>query len=537
MKIAIIGAGFAGIAAGKVLRQLGHDITIFEKCPDVGGVWSRTRRYPGLCTQNNKGTYHLSDLPMPSSYPEWPSGKQVQAYMEGYAAMFGLTPHLRLSTEVVSATPNDPAAADQPNRPHLAGGWSVRSRNVETGEETTEDYDFVVVANGIFSEPSIPQWPGREEFEAAGGRVCAPSQVNELDQIRGQHIAIIGYGKSACDVAVSLSDAAASTTVIARQLIWKMPRMVAGALNYKYLMLTRLGESLFEYQNPEGIEKFLHGSGKPATKSMLTSLEKVATAQLKLKKLGLVPDGGFERIARSTVSLVTEGFFEKVDRGELRVVRDASIAELTTRDGLPAARLSTGEVVQLDTVVCATGFTQQVPFLPREIQDEITDERGNFELYRQILPHKVPGLAFCGYNSSFYSPLSAEAAAIWIGAYLIDELEHLPPVEERRRLVAEKLRWMEERTEGHHARGTNIIPFSMHNVDEILSDVGLDVSPAKKAEQWALPVDGRDYQDIPERLLRRHEERTGEKLGLRERDLGLTPKIAQRGTKVARGAK
>ena len=102
MKIAIIGAGFAGIAAGKVLRQLGHDAIIFEKCPDVGGVWSRTRRYPGLCTQNNKGTYHLPDLPMPSSYPEWPSGKQVQAYMEGYVAMFGLTPHLRLSTEVGS---------------------------------------------------------------------------------------------------------------------------------------------------------------------------------------------------------------------------------------------------------------------------------------------------------------------------------------------------------------------------------------------------------------------------------------------------
>ena len=42
---------------------------------------------------------------------------------------------------------------------------------------------------------------------------------------------------------------------------------------------------------------------------------------------------------------------------------------------------------------------------------------------------------------------------------------------------------MEERTEGHHARGTNIIPFSLHNIDEILSDVGLDVSQAKKAEQ------------------------------------------------------
>ena len=61
MKIAIIGAGFAGIAAGKVLDQFGHDVTIYEKAPDVGGVWSVSRRYPGLSTQNDKGTYHLSD--------------------------------------------------------------------------------------------------------------------------------------------------------------------------------------------------------------------------------------------------------------------------------------------------------------------------------------------------------------------------------------------------------------------------------------------------------------------------------------------
>ncbi len=30
---------------------------------------------------------------------------------------------------------------------------------------------------------------------------------------------------------------------------------------------------------------------------------------------------------------------------------------------------------------------------------------------------------------------------------------------------------MEERTEGKHARGTNIIPFSLHNIDEMLSDL------------------------------------------------------------------
>lgn len=42
-RIAIIGAGFGGIAAAIALRARGHDdITILEKGNDVGGVWRRT---------------------------------------------------------------------------------------------------------------------------------------------------------------------------------------------------------------------------------------------------------------------------------------------------------------------------------------------------------------------------------------------------------------------------------------------------------------------------------------------------------------
>src|SRR5690606_25236925 len=96
------------------------------------------------------------------------------------------------------------------------------------------------------------------------------------------------------------------------------------------------------------------------------------------------------------------------------------------------------------------------------LQQKLTDEEGNFMLYRQILPLEVPNLYFCGYNSSFYSPLSAEVAALWIAAYLMGDIT-LPSLDQRRKHVVTRLRWMQERTEGKHARGTNIIPFSMHN--------------------------------------------------------------------------
>src|SRR5690606_26835423 len=168
MKIAIIGAGFGGLASAKVLSQFGHEVTLFEKAPDVGGVWSATRRYPGLRTQNNKGTYCYTDFPMPASYPEWPSGAQVQQYLEDYARHFDLNGYIRLNTEVMSA---EPTAHD---------GWRLTLRNAQTGETSDHEADTLVVANGIFSEPFIPPYEGREAFEAAGGRLCATSDFRDL---------------------------------------------------------------------------------------------------------------------------------------------------------------------------------------------------------------------------------------------------------------------------------------------------------------------------------------------------------------------
>src|SRR5262249_52409409 len=46
MKIAIIGAGAAGISMGIALRRAGHDFTILERSPGVGGTW-HDNVYPG----------------------------------------------------------------------------------------------------------------------------------------------------------------------------------------------------------------------------------------------------------------------------------------------------------------------------------------------------------------------------------------------------------------------------------------------------------------------------------------------------------
>jgi cation diffusion facilitator CzcD-associated flavoprotein CzcO len=489
VRIAVIGAGVAGLATAKVLTQAGHQVRVYDKAPDVGGVWSRTRRYPGLTTQSPKAQYSLSDFPMPADYPEWPTGAQIQAYLASYAEAFGLTPLLRLSTEVTAA------------RPDGAGRWSVEARTAGAAVPA-ETFDRVVVANGIFCEPAVPSYPGAAQFAAAGGQVLAGTDLHDAEQARDRHVVIVGYGKSACDVTVPVSQVAASTDVIARQLLWKVPRRIGGFLNFKMLLLTRMGEALFRYRYLRGVERFLHGPGNGLRGRMINSIGSVSVRQFGLARSGLVPAGQMEDIVRGAIGLATEGFFEGVEDGSIVVHRDQVIERLSAEGGQPVAELTDGTVLPADLIVCATGFTQDVPFLPAELTATLLDERGNFLLYRQIRPAGVPGLYFNGYNSSFFSPLNAEMAAVWIAADVAGQLA-LPDAGVMRQAIADQLAFMDDATSGHHCRGTKIIPYSMHNVDEVLGDLGLNISARVRASHWLNPINPAAYKGVTPALLRR----------------------------------
>jgi len=101
---------------------------------------------------------------------------------------------------------------------------------------------------------------------------------------------------------------------------------------------------------------------------MLGSVESVATRQLRLLELGLLPDGTFEDIARSIVSLATDGFYEAIAGGRISVLRDNTIRGFLEEDGRPYAQLTDGTTISADLVVCSTGFRQQVPFFDEAVR-------------------------------------------------------------------------------------------------------------------------------------------------------------------------
>lgn len=492
LRVGVIGAGIAGLATAKVLRSRGHDVLVIDRTPDVGGVWSVSRRYPGVSTQNTKGTYAFSDMPMPADYPEWPSGEQVQRYLAAYAERAGLGPSLRLGTEVVAAVP-------------LSPGWRLSLRDDRGVSEETVDH--LVVANGVFSSPQRLVLAGAEDHAGAGGRVLTVTEVGDLETARGAHVVVVGYGRTACDLAVALSNVAASTHVVARRLLWKVPRRIAGVLNYKYLLLTRLGEGLFRYQDLRGVERLLHGPADRVRHALLASLGKVSVRQLGLERLGLVPPGTMEDIIRGGVGLASEGFAERVADGRITVHRDRQVRSLLGSPlghGTPGAELDDGTVVPADLVITATGYDQRLPFFDEEVLARLTDEAGNLQLHRQLLPIGVDDLTFAGYNSSFFCPLGAEIGAHWTAELLAGRIT-LPPPEQMRTDTASRLAFLADALDGHHARGGYVLPFSMHQIDEMLTDLGTDVDRTTRLRQWLLPVDPNAYRTVTADLAARGE--------------------------------
>src|SRR6266403_2982934 len=99
--VCIIGAGVAGLAAAKTFAARGHRVTILERSGHLGGVWEPARSYPEVQTQSPKDLYRYMDKPMPDSYPEWPNGPQVHAYLTEYAKDHGLMPRMRSNSTVI----------------------------------------------------------------------------------------------------------------------------------------------------------------------------------------------------------------------------------------------------------------------------------------------------------------------------------------------------------------------------------------------------------------------------------------------------
>ncbi len=484
-RISIIGAGISGLVTAKTLLEYGHEVEVFEKDNELGGVWASSRHYPGMTTQNTKDTYFFSDFPMPKSYPEFPTANQVLEYLKDYATKFELHPHIFTGHCIEAAV----YAYDDETKKYY---WQLRGH--ANGKPFTFSRDYLIICNGTFSDRFIPQAPGMDLFTQNGGLILHTTQVRETNNFAGKRVAVIGYGKSACDTAAAIAPVAKTTHLVYREAKWKVPKKIKG-INYKYILLSRFGEALTKFRYRSRSENVIHSLGMP--KLLLGTMQRIFAGQQRLKKAGLMPEQSIKELLFGELSIESDGFFNLVINKKIQPVK----AEVKSfeKDGI---NLSDNTFLPVDTVIYGTGFSQSLSLFSDAYKQKFTDAAGNYLLYRNILPVDVPALAFNGYNSSFFCTLTSEIAALWLAEYLEGNIG-LPEKSAMLAQVKEHIEWRGNYRVKALFRNATVWPFNLTYVDWLLGDMNSKLSAKSMLSEWLTVVNPANYAPVKKKILDR----------------------------------
>eukprot|EP00903_Cladosiphon_okamuranus_P008482 g8149.t1 len=426
-KVAVVGGGVSGLAAAKAFAERGHDVHGYERSHDFGGVWEPSRSYPGVYTQSPKDLYHFIGHPFGEDVPEWPTGHDVHSYLHSYAKKHDIW---RLFTLDTSVEAMECRADGKP-------GWTLTLQH--GGDKKQEDFDFVSIATGQFSDKHVASHPGEMDFTARGGQVLHSSDYTDPSIAEGKRVVVLGGSKSATDIAVhAAKHGAKSVSLVYRQNVWRVPHFVGG-INIKHLLFMRAMEDQFNGWLPSMVGRVVRAILKPLIWANFRGQENAV-----------------------------DGFFEGLDDGSIKATQGS-----IERYEAGGVVLSTGDMVPCDVAVMATGWNRGIRFLPADAHEKMVESDGLHRLYRFAVNPGLPDMGFVGFNSSFCSMLSAELVANWLVRFADGQLENMPSADEMNASIDAMQKWRrKERPAAQKYGGLCTAPFHFRHFDELLEDIG-----------------------------------------------------------------
>ncbi|KAF5271806.1 hypothetical protein FQA39_LY18821 [Lamprigera yunnana] len=160
MKVAIVGAGVAGVVSLKYALEAGFECDCFEETETFGGTWVYTEK-----TGNNEYGFLFTEL------------------------------CIRISFKV---------------QPEDEDKWMITTRNVKTKIETSEIYDFIFICNGHFRIPRIPNIAGRDLYT---GLQIHSGDYRTPDLYKDKRVLVIGGAFSGLDICNHIKDVAKNITM------------------------------------------------------------------------------------------------------------------------------------------------------------------------------------------------------------------------------------------------------------------------------------------------------------------------------------
>ncbi|MEH6570544.1 MAG: NAD(P)-binding domain-containing protein [Halioglobus sp.] len=404
-KVAVIGAGPCGLAACKTLAEYKLDYECLEASDTIGGIWNIERGgggYRSLQTNTSTRGMALSDFPFEPDDPTYPNAAQMVEYFQRYARHFALTEKIRFRSRVVHAWPEED------------GSWIIE---LEDGER--REYSSLIVATGQYTSPRTPHTDIPGNFSGSFLHVNDYLDAATPVDMRNKRVIVVGLGSSAAEVAADLCNtnapAGQANKVIlsARSGRWVVPKMINGQ--------PLDARSPHPSAQLPGLVRALPGNtGQWLMRRAMGKMLKEQSKKLGgARALGLPEPKIQPWEDRPTMSA---DFIPALQAGKIDV-----------RPGIQRFEGSTvfftdGTQTQADTILYATGYTLNFPFLER---NTLGAEAPMLKLYQRI-SHPVHDQLFfvgcCRVMCSLW-PL-AEQQSRWVASLLSGAFE-LPPANKR----------------------------------------------------------------------------------------------------------
>lgn len=152
--------------------------------------------YERLETNIPRGLMGFKGLDWPKDSQLFPKHQTVLKYIEDYGKDVQDT--IRYSTQVTSVT----QISDEPST-----AWSVTSRALQTSEVTTETYDAVIVANGHFITPYIPDITGIVQWNTSNpGLISHSKYYRRPEEFTGKRVIVVGNSASGADISNQIAE-------------------------------------------------------------------------------------------------------------------------------------------------------------------------------------------------------------------------------------------------------------------------------------------------------------------------------------------
>jgi cation diffusion facilitator CzcD-associated flavoprotein CzcO len=343
-KTLIIGASISGLASAACLRKSNIPYIIIEKQGQVANPWRN--HYDRLHLHTSKRFSQLPYRKMPAGYPQYPSRLQVIEYLEDYQKTFDINP--LFNTEAISVRRED-------------GQWITT-----TGSDTIRS-KYLIMATGAYGRPKPIEFHGMETFP---GRILHSYAYKRGQDFSGQRVLVVGFGNSACEIAIDLCEQGAIPSMSVRSPVNIISRDILGIPILEIsLLMNRLSPRIAD-----------------ALSAPVVRLTVGDITRLGLKKL---PYGPLEQIQR-------DGQAPVMDIGTLRHIRKGHVKIF---DGIAHIEGHTvyfkdGRKEDFDAIVAGIGYYRDYAQFLEVDQARFIDLKVSVEKQKFF---GNDGLYFCGY--------------------------------------------------------------------------------------------------------------------------------------------